>query len=166
MHTGVAALLTAATLGVGGGAQQTATGYSSAVTRICSGAVLFAGRHRIGTRVGAVAVSRDIRATGAQRLRRVDAVPKPDKTAAVAARWIATERRLVATYARAYLQVWYAIERANTPAQRAKLPSVLDALVHTPDALEATAKQLEQRLHVPDCTGGIPPPSETQPHGL
>jgi len=139
------------------GPPPTPAGYSRAVARTCAGAVLFEGSHRIGTRAGAIAVSRDIRATGTRRLHRVDAVPKPSLEAALAARWIATERRLVSTYSRAYLQIWYAIERANTSAQRARLPGVLAPLLHAPDALQAEAEQLELRLHVPDCTGGIPP---------
>src|SRR5262249_4021018 len=94
--------------------------YARTVTHICRGALLFEGSHEIGTRAGAVAVSHDIRATGSRRLARVDAVPKPAATARVAVRWIAIERRLVATYATAYLQVWGAIEKATTPRQHAR----------------------------------------------
>jgi len=161
MRTTLASLLVGATVQSGAAAVAAPppipAGYSRAVARICAGALLFDGRHRIGTRAGAITVSRDIRATGGRRLRRVDDLPKPPGEAALAVRWIATERRLVATYARAYLQIWYAIERANTPAQRARLPRVLAPLLHAPDALQAEAEQLELRLHVPDCTGGIPP---------
>ena len=131
-----------------------AVGYSQEVTRICAGALLFDGRHQTGTRSGAISVSRDIRATGARRLRRVDAVPKPARTAPLATRWIATERQLVVKYAWAYLQIWYAIERAGTPRERAELPAVLGALIHAPDELQREAAQLEQALDVPDCTGG------------
>ena len=144
--------LVAADPAVGG--QATPTGYSQAVTRICAGALLFDGRHQTGTRSGAIDVSRDIRATGERRLRRVDAVPKPARTARLATRWIATERQLVAKYAWAYLQIWYAIERANTPHERGQLPAVLGALIHAPDELQRDAGQLEQALDVPDCTGG------------
>jgi hypothetical protein len=134
--------------------QATPAGYSQAVMRICAGALLFNGRHETGTRSGAISVSRDIRASGDRRLRRVDAVPKPARTARLATRWIATERQLVAKYAWAYLQIWYAIERAGTPRQRAELPAVLGALIHAPDELQREAARLEQALDVPDCTGG------------
>ena len=136
------------------GRQATPAGYSQAVMRICAGALLFDGRHQTGTRSGAIEVSRDIRATGDRRLRRVDAVPKPATTARLAIRWIATERQLVAKYAWAYLQIWYAIERARTPRERAELPAVLGALIHAPDELQREAARLEQALDVPDCTGG------------
>src|SRR4051812_5610023 len=59
------------------------TTFSNRVSHICRGAVMFAGRHEIGTRAGAVAVSRDIRQTGAQRLRRVAAAPEPGSLAHV-----------------------------------------------------------------------------------
>jgi len=133
---------------------QTPAGYSRAVMQICAGALLFDGRHQIGTRAGAVAVSRAIRATGGKRLRRVDAVPKPASTARLAARWIAVERRLVQTYASTYLRIWYAIERARSPRERARLPALVHALIHRPDKLQRRATNLEQRLHAPDCTGG------------
>jgi hypothetical protein len=132
----------------------TSAGYSQAVTRICVGALLFSGQHRIGTRAGAIAVSKDISATGNRRLRRVDAIPKPSGTARLAAAWIRTERRLVARFASAYLQIWYAIERARTRQEKAELPGVLSALVDAPDRLRARAAMLGQRLRVPDCTGG------------
>jgi hypothetical protein len=63
------------------------------------GALLFDGHHQIGTLAGAIAVSRDIRATGARRLRRVDAIAKPVRTARLAIAWIGLERRLVKIYA-------------------------------------------------------------------
>jgi hypothetical protein len=137
-------------------APQTPARYSRAVEQICAGALLFDGRHQIGTRAGALAVSQDIRATGTRRLRRVDAVSKPAAAARLAGRWIAVERRLVETYASTYLQIWYEIERANSPARRAALPRVLHALIHRPDGLQYRAARLEQRLRVPDCTGGQP----------
>jgi hypothetical protein len=144
-------------------AQASATGfrttpaeYSRAVSRICTGALLFNGTHSIGTRAGAVAVSKDIRATGRRRLRRVDAVPKPVASARLARRWIATERALVARYAWAYVQIWDAIERADTPAERNALPAKLVGLLHSPDKLQARAAALELALRVPDCTGGQP----------
>jgi hypothetical protein len=136
--------------------------YAQTVTGICRGALLFEGRHETGTRAGAIAVSRDIRTTGSDRLSRVDAVPKPPVAAELVVRWIAIERRLVATYAWAYLQIWTEIERATTPREHSRLPGVLQALIHRPDALQARAGALEQALGVPDCTGGHPqqpPPS-------
>jgi hypothetical protein len=139
-------------------ALQTPARYSQAVAPICAGALLFEGHHQIGTLAGAIAVSQDIRATGARRLRRVDAVAKPAGIARLAAAWIALERRLVKTYASTYLRIWYAIQRANSAAQRAALPGVLDALIHRPDRLQYQAARLELRLRVPDCTGGQPNP--------
>jgi hypothetical protein len=162
MHRTLIALLAALAIQAGSVAgaapPPAAPGYSHAVARICAGAVLFSRSHRTGTRAGAIAVSRDIRSTGDHRLARVDALAKPPLRARLAARWIAIERRLVATYAWAYLRIWYAIERANTPAQRARLPKALAPLISAPDALQRKAKRLEQRLRVPDCTGGIQPP--------
>jgi hypothetical protein len=130
------------------------TAFADQVNHICAGALLFEGRHEIGTRAGAHAVSRDIRETGARRLRRVAAVPEPHSQAAVIRRWLDIERRLVAAYARDYLLIWNAIEEANSPAQRARLPAQLHALLHDPDALKQKAGQYEMRLRVPDCTGG------------
>jgi hypothetical protein len=132
----------------------TPAAYSRAVSRICAGAPLFSHNHEIGTRAGAIAVSRDIRTTGHTRLRRVDAVTKPVKTAWKDKRWIATERKLVDMYATNYLRIWNQIERANTAAQRARLPRVLHHLVHAADALKLRAGRLELTLSVPDCTGG------------
>jgi hypothetical protein len=132
----------------------TPAAYSRAVSRICTGAPLFSHKHEIGTRAGAIAVSRDIRTTGHKRLLRVDAVTKPVKTAGKDTRWITTERTLVDMYARNYLRIWNQIERANTPAQRARLPQVLHRLIHAADALKLRAGKLELTLSVPDCTGG------------
>jgi hypothetical protein len=140
-----------------GAVTTTPRAYSQAVVRVCAGALLFDGSHAIGTRVGAIAVSQDIRRTGSRRLRRVDAIPKPPSEATVAESWIAVERQLVEFYAATYLRVWYAIERATTPRQRAALPGELQALINLARPLEHTAWQFEQRLSVPDCTGGIPP---------
>jgi hypothetical protein len=109
-------------------ATTTPAGYTRAVIRICTGALLFDGRHQIGTRAGAISVSRDIRATG--------------------------QRKLDDMYAATYLRIWYQIERAHTPQQRARLPLILNRVVHQPDNLKQQAHQLEVTLHVPDCTGG------------
>jgi hypothetical protein len=136
---------------------QTGAPYSRAVIRLCRGALLFENEHEIGTRAGALAVSRDIRATGRKRLRRVDEIPKPAASVRLAARWIELEERLVDTYAVTYLRIWYAVEHARTTTDRARLPMVLHRLVHTPDALARRAATLEARLGVPDCTGGTVP---------
>jgi hypothetical protein len=144
----------AVTVGSLHAATMTPAGYSRAIARICAGALLFDGRHEIGTRAGAVAVARDIRATGNRRLRRVDAVAKPPATDDALVRWIATERQLVDLYAVTYLRIWNEIERARTPHQRAQLPLVLHRLVHAPDSLKLEAGTLELNLDVPDCTGG------------
>jgi hypothetical protein len=136
---------------------QPPTGYSARLMHICAGAVLFEGTHSIGTRAGAIAVARDISTSGNRRLNRADAVPKPLGVLPLANRWIAIERRLTEMYANNYLRIWYAIERAHTPAQRAELPSALRALINEPRPLERQASALETTLNVPDCTGGSPP---------
>ena len=146
-----AAVTAAASAGVS--AAET-TVFSEQVTRICAGALLFEGRHATGTRAGAVSVSRDIRETGLRRLRRVAGVPKPGSQVAAIGRWLEVERRLVRAYARDYLLIWDAIESADSPARRARLPARLHALVHEPDALKRQAGAFELKLGVPDCTGG------------
>lgn len=152
----VATLVLAGCAGPGVAAHGRST-YSSAVARICAGSLLFAGSHEIGTRAGAIAVSKDIRRTGLHRLRLVDRITKPRATAMLDARWIALERRLVGVYAATYLRIWYVIERYETPGRRASLPARLRALIDLPRPLERRARQLEERLHIPDCTGGISP---------
>jgi hypothetical protein len=128
--------------------------FSERVARICAGARLFDGEHAIGTRAGAIAVSRDIRATGARRLRRVAAVHKRAAQAAMISRWLRLEQRLVAAYARDYLLIWYAIEAADTPSEHALLTTRIHALVHATDGLRRQAGAYELRLRIPDCTGG------------
>jgi hypothetical protein len=161
MATQVAALLAALVIEVGSSPGASVLPkperYSQAVTRICAGALLFRGRHRIGTRAGAIEVSNDIRATGKRRLDRVDALPKPRQTAQLAVRWISLERRLVAVYAWAYLQIWHTIEHATTPRLRAELPTALRHLIDAPNGLQRHAAELGRRLQVPDCTGGNQP---------
>jgi len=137
-----------------GAAAITPERYARTVTRICERAVLFRNTHQIGTRAGAIAVSRDIRSTGRLRMRRVDAVPVPSAIARKVARWIATERKLDVLYADTYLRIWYQIEQAHTPQQRARLPLILHRLVDRPDKLKERAGRLELNLSVPDCTGG------------
>jgi hypothetical protein len=140
-----------------GAAADSRSSYSTAVARICAGSRLFAGRHEIGTRAGAIAVSKDIRRTGLNRLRRVDHIAKPRAAAMLDARWISQERQLVELYANTYLRIWYVIERYETPRLRATLPARLRALIDLPRPLEKKVRRLEERLNVPDCTGGIPP---------
>jgi hypothetical protein len=139
------------------------TEFSQQVTSICSGALLFDGEHVIGTRAGAIAVSRDIRLTGTRRLRRVAAVDEPSDEAPMIRQWLRAERLLVFAFARDWLRIWDEIESAHTRSQRAGLPARLDALVHQPDSLKWRADAYERRLGVPDCTGGghlapSPPP--------
>jgi hypothetical protein len=131
--------------------------YSLAVTRICAHALLFDHPHHMGTRADALAVARDIRASTARRLARVVAVPVPRKLRRINRRWIASQRRLAASFARAWVQIYDAIEAANTPAEKAALPHRLHELVHASDPLRLAAGFLELKLHVPDCTGDAPP---------
>jgi len=149
----LAAVVLASPMGMGFGLPQT-TPFAQQVRQICNGALLFERKHAIGTRAGAIAVSRDIRKTGTWRLRRVAAVPAPDAQAAAIGQWLGIEQRLVASFARDYLLIWDAIEAADSPAQRASLPDRLHALVHAPDALKQQARAYEQELGLPDCTGG------------
>ena len=143
--------------------KQASAEYSQAVIRVCSGALLFENQHEIGTRAGALAVSRDIRATGRRRLQRVDEIPKPAASVSLAAQWIELEKRLIDSYARTYLRIWYTIEHAHTANDRAHLPALVHRLVHAPDALARHAATLEARLRVPDCTGGTIPPATPLP---
>ena len=131
--------------------------WSGAVSGICSHALLFEGSHQMGTRAGAVAVARDIRASTARRLRRIRALQIVPPDGRLSTRWLNLERRLAAVYASSYLRIYDAIAAAETPRQQARLPLVLARLLHSPDALRAIAQSLEQRLHVPDCTGGATP---------
>ena len=151
---GIAAVT--ASLAVFSAPTQTTTplAYSHDVTQICAGSVLFDGTYAIGTTAGAVDVSHAILATGMGRMQRVDAVLKPAATAQTVARWIATERSLVRLYSRNYLRIWYAIDAANTPRQKAALPAKVHALLHQADRLQPRAATLEHTLQVPDCTGG------------
>jgi hypothetical protein len=128
--------------------------YSRAVTRICSGALLFNHAHQMGTRADAISVARDIEASTAQRLERVTAVPVPPKLTSLSRRWISSERLLAASYARTWVRIYDTIEAARTPAQQATLAERLHKLVHASDPLRLAAGRLELELHVPDCTGG------------
>jgi hypothetical protein len=125
-----------------------------AITKICSGARLFEGSHRLSTRADALAVARDIRASTRRRLDRVRAVPVPRRRERLVKRWIALERRLADVYAESWVGMFDAIDAAQTPGQRERLPALLSRLLHAPDRLRVAASQIELVLQVPDCTGG------------
>jgi len=127
--------------------------YSLAVTRICAGALLFDHAHDMGTRDDALSIALDIRASTARRLALVAALSVPSQLQYTSSRWISTQRRLAAIFARTWVQIYDTIDAAKTPAQLAALPHRLHELVHTPDALRLAAGRLELQLHVPDCTG-------------
>ena len=130
------------------------TEYTRGVWRICAGALLFDHPHDMGTRADALSVARDIRASTARRLVRVSALSVPHELRRISSRWISSQRRLAASYARDWVRIYDAIDAAVTPAQNAALPSRLHRLVHAPDRLRLAAGRLELTLHVPDCTGG------------
>src|SRR5262245_29006477 len=134
----------------------TAAAYSRAVTRICAGALLFDHRHEVGTRAGAVSVARDIRASTRRRLALVAAVTPPRRERRQVVRWIVLERRLANEYARDWVRIYDVIDAAHTARQRAREPQELERLVHASDRLRRIVTVLELRLHVPDCTGGVP----------
>jgi hypothetical protein len=128
--------------------------WPEAVSGICAHALLFEGRHEIGTRAGAVAVARDIRASTSRRLGRIRALPLDPPDPGVSTRWLGLERRLAGVYARSYVRIYDVIAAANTPRKRARMPRALRRLLHAPDALRARTADLEHQLQVPDCTGG------------
>jgi hypothetical protein len=126
------------------------------VARVCTGALLFEGRHSIGTARGAVAVARDIRASTARRLARIEELRAHPDRPLLASRWTRAEHRLSELYARNYLGIWRAIANANSRAERARLPRILTQMLNRPDRASARARLLEEQLGVPDCTGGDP----------
>ena len=128
--------------------------YSAAVTQICAGALLFDGTHQMSTRSGALEIAADIRASTARRLARVTALSVPPGLEPISSRWISSQRRLAALYARTWVRIYDTIDGARTPAQRATLAERLEKLVGAPDRLRPAAGRLELKLHVPDCTGG------------
>jgi hypothetical protein len=135
--------------------------WSDGVTQICAHALLFEGRHEIGTRAGAIAVARDIRASTARRLDRIRALEVRPPQPGPSMEWLDLEQRLADVYAGSYVRIYNAIAAAVTPKQRARLPRVLERLLHAPDALRGKAASFEGRLHVPDCTGGGTPGAAT-----
>ena len=139
-----------------------AASWSDGVTQICAHALLFEGQHEIGTRAGAIAVARDIRASTARRLDRIRALQVPPPQPDLSLHWLDLEQRLADAYASSYVRIYNAIVAAVTRKQRARLPRVLDRLVHAPDALRDTATSLGGRLHVSDCTGGGTPNAPPQ----
>jgi hypothetical protein len=124
------------------------------VTQICAGALLFDHPHESGTKEGAEAVARDIRASTSRRLEQIQGLRTHPSKRRLAHVWLAYERTLAALYADTYLRIWQAIDNATTPSQKEQLPRVLGALLHRPDTRRAAARAVEQRLGVPDCTGG------------
>jgi hypothetical protein len=130
--------------------------WSSAVTHICAGALLFEHRHEIGTPTGALAVARDIRASTKRRLSRIVALPIAPERPRIAARWLRVEWRLARAYAYAYVRIFEVIDATRTPRQHEREPRLLNALLHAPDRLGHQAVRLQTMLLVPDCTGGHP----------
>jgi len=154
--TGLVAAFAASTEGVAATnttRTATAASYSLAVTRICAGALLFDHSHDMGTRDDALSVAADIRASTAHRLTQVVTVPVPRDLGQISLRWIASQRRLAAAFAQTWVEIFDAIDAADTPEEQAALPARLHALVDAPDALRFAAGRLELKLHVPDCTG-------------
>ncbi len=134
--------------------QRTQSAWQAGVARVCAGARLFEGRHSIGTEQGAIAVARDIRASTARRLARIEALDAVPERPLLAQRWLHSQRRLSRLFARSYLEIWHAVAAANSPTARAKLPRILERMLHRPDGERAYARHLEAQLDVPDCTGG------------
>jgi hypothetical protein len=133
--------------------------WSLAVAGICDHALLFEGEHRIGTRQGALDVARDIRASTARRIKRIKALRVVSRQRRLSNRWLILEGRLADAFATNYLRIYDAIDAAKTRSQRSRLPRILERLLHAPDRLRAVAAVLEQRLLIPDCTGGGTPAS-------
>ena len=108
----------------------------------------------MGTRPDALSIADDIRASTAQRLDRITALPVPAELQNLNNRWLDSQRRLAALYATTWVRIYDTIDATHTPAQRATLPTRLEKLIHAPDTLKRAAALLELNLHVPDCTGG------------
>ena len=121
---------------------------------VCAHSLLFEHKHAIGTRAGALAVARDIRASTHHRLARVEAGGTPTVDRILIKRWLALEQRLANLYAKTYVQIYDVIASSNTPTQRHQEVSRLETLIHAPDRLRALAAHLDEQLHIPDCTGG------------
>ena len=126
-----------------------ATEYSRSVWRICAGALLFEHPHDMGTRADALAIARDIRASTARRLARVNDLSVPHELRRLNNRWISSQRRLASLYARTWVQIYDTIDAARTPAQMTTLAARLQELVHAPDPLKLAAGRLELELRVP-----------------
>ncbi|MFL5962361.1 MAG: hypothetical protein ACJ757_05645 [Gaiellaceae bacterium] len=124
------------------------------MTEICGHALLFEGRHAIGTRQGALDVARDIRASTARRLAQIAALPTPATQRPVVARWLVLEQRLADTYAHSYVAIYDVIDAAMTSGRYIRARRLIAQLLHAPDPLRRAASRLERQLQVPDCTGG------------
>ena len=131
-----------------------AAAYSVAVAQICAGALLFDHAHQMGTRADALSIADDIRASTAQRLVQVNTLSVPPEVHDLSSRWVNSQTQLAALYATTWVRIYDTIDAANTPTQRATLAQRLQKLVHAPDALKRTARRLELKLQIPDCTGG------------
>ena len=159
----VIAIVLAALVLVAGGNDQSGTAavrteWSQEVTRICTHALLFEGTHESGTRAGAIAVARDIRASTQRRVGLIRALDVSPPQRLLASRWLRLEGRLAATYASSYVRIYEAIAAAKSQAQLDRLPLVLRRLLDAPDGLRRRTASIELRLHVPDCTGGTQDP--------
>jgi hypothetical protein len=129
--------------------------YVRGVTQVCADALLFEGSHPIGTRAGALAVARDIRSSSRRRLALVAAVPAPAWERRPAARWILLEHRLADSYALNYVRIYDLIAAPRTtPNDTRRAARLLAKLLHAPDSIRKSAARLEQRMGLPDCTGG------------
>jgi hypothetical protein len=151
--TALAAIVIASVLAPPGSAATPAT-YSQAVTQICAHALMFESSHSMGTRAGALDLASDIRSSADRRLASVAALPVPHRQVRTVARWLALERRLSELYALTYVRVWDLVAEPRTPEQRPEAARRLARLMHGPDPMRRAAARLEQRLRVPDCTGG------------
>jgi hypothetical protein len=140
--------------------------YSLSVRGICAGAVLFDNPHAMGTRAGAIAVARDIRASTGRRLARVAAVRPPPSLRHPVARWLSLQRRLADSYADNWVRIYDAIDTARTPAQHAGLARALERLLRAPDPLRRASARIELQLDLPDCTGGSTPPPAAATSGV
>ena len=95
----------------------------------------------------------DIRASTARRLARVVAVPVPRRLRRISRRWICVTAPTRGEFARAWVQIYDAIERRKDAgaAGRSPTPPPPAGARTRPLRLAAGASS---SLHVPDCTGG------------
>lgn len=132
----------------------TRAAYSRAVVQVCAHSLLFEQPHSISTRAGALAVAADIRASTQRRLVVVATVPTPPAQRATVVRWLALESRLADAYALNYVRIYDLIAAPRAPQHDRRAARRLANLIQPPGRLRQAAEGLEQRLGVPDCTGG------------